>query len=57
MTAHAAGWLLTGIAIALVLAAAYPAALFVLFAALAMALTAESPEREDARNRNQAHRR
>jgi hypothetical protein len=52
-----AGWVLTGIAVGLALANAYPAALFVLLAAGGVALTAETDDQRDARQRNHAHRR
>lgn len=57
MTATLAGWLLLGLATALLLTGAYPAAVLVALAAVAVVLTEPGPEHVDARRRNQAHRR
>jgi hypothetical protein len=57
MSSTRAGWLLIGIAVGLTIASAYPAALFVLLAAGGVALTAETDDQRDARQRNHAHRR
>ncbi len=57
MSAITATWILLALAAALLLIGGWQAAAFVALGAIVVVLTAPNPEHEDARRRNQAHRR